>query len=814
VDFSEKSRFQLLLWPGMKLMRALRFPAKVALIAAVTIVPLSWLTGQALLASHRDLESTRLEAAGGPLLTLTLAVAEQTQKHRGLVNRALAGDATVEAALGANRTALKAAVAALQSAVLSNPGFDLAPSWQPIRQVLERLAAGDVPKEAAESFRLHSEQVEALRHFMSRSAEASGLLLDPDAGPFHLMHLTVEPLVVWTEALGQLRGRGAALLRKGETSPTDRAEMVAQLRLLSQATASAEIIVGALGRAGEAAPAGFAEAIAQSREFSQRVETIFAAPTPTGDAAAYFEAGSKVIGLAGDMGRSTTQRLQGMLDARALRLQNLWFVQLAVGLGTVFGVAYLAMVFFRTSFGAMFALQRSVAQLTAGDFTSHVKLRGTDELSVVGQALDAMTGRLSELVADIRSNSTMVAQAGFSLAEDTKALSERTESQASSLEQTAASVQELSGAVRKNAQGAEEASAMAVRVRQIAEQGGSAIQSAVASMQDIQTSSKRVQEIVGVIEGISFQTNILALNAAVEAARAGEQGRGFAVVATEVRSLAQRSAASAREIKALIGASAEHVDTGSAQIGGASRTFAEIVQGIREVADSVHAIKNSTAEQSGGLDQIAQAVQHIDEITQRNAQMVESAFHSSSQLSERAERLAGAVASFRLRQGSADEALALVRKAVAVYKSDGAAALAKITDVASGMRDRDMYVFAFDRQGIYRAFAGNAAKVGTAVRDNPGVDGDKLVRDAFDQAARGGGWVDYDFANPQSGQVDLKTSYVEPVTPDLVLGCGVYKQRETASAAAPTTALASNVRQSGARAAAPKRPATARPLAA
>ena len=175
-------------------------------------------------------------------------------------------------------------------------------------------------------------------------------------------------------------------------------------------------------------------------------------------------------------------------------------------------------------------------------------------------------------------------------------------------------------------------------------------------------------------------------------------------------------------------------------------------------------------------------MQHIDELTQQNAQMVDSALHSSSQLSERAAKLAQAVASFRLRQGSADEALALVRKGVELYAAQGQSALATITDPASGLADRDMYVFAFDRQGIYRAFAGKPERVGTAVRDNPGVDGDKLVRDAFEQAARGGGWVDYDFANPQTGAVDLKTSYVEPVRDDLIVGCGVYKSRGSAAA--------------------------------
>ena len=767
-------------WPGMKLMRSLRFPAKIAVISVVLIVPLGWLTANALLTSRDALESTRREARGNPLIGLSLDVVAQTQKHRGLVNRALAGDATVDADLGQNRTALKAAIGALQSALLEHPEFDLMPDWQPTRRVLERLADGEVPAQAADSFRLHSQQVEALRHFVSRAAEESGLLLDPEGAPFHLMHLAVEPLVVWTEALGQMRGRGAALLRTGEASAADRAEIIAQARLLNHALASVEDIVAALVRTGETPPKGLSDAVTTARDYARQAEATFSAARIAGEPAAYFDSGTAAIGQALAIGQATTQRLQWLLDERAARLQTLWFIQLATGLGTLFGVAYLSFVFFRTSFGAIRVLQGSVTQLAAGDFATQVRLRGTDELSIVGQSLDAMTGRLSEMVADVRSNSSMVAQAGFSLAADTKALSERTEAQASSLEQTTASVQELSGAVRKNAQGAEAASGVAARVQSIAESGGSAIQSAVAAMQDIKTSSSRVQEIVAVIEGISFQTNILALNAAVEAARAGEQGRGFAVVASEVRSLAQRSAESAREIKSLIAASAQHVNTGVSSVDGASHTFAEIVQGIREVATRVHEIKTSTAEQSNGLDQIAQAVHHIDEITQRNAQMVESAFNSSSQLSGRAERLSAAVSNFKLRQGSADEALALVHKAVEMYRRNGPAALAQITDAASGLSDRDMYVFAFDRGGVYRAFAGKNEKIGTSVREVPGVDGDKLVKDAFEQAAHGGGWVDYQFANPQTKATDLKTSYVEAVAPDLVIGCGVYKSRGAA----------------------------------
>ena len=772
----------LFMKPGMKLMRELKFPAKMTLMTVVLLLPLSWLTAQALWSAHGDLQATRAEAEGVPLIGLTLHVVVQTQKHRGLVNRSLAGDTAADAALADTRAALKAASQALNSCLLAQPGSGLLAPWQSIHRVITQLADGDVPRDAAASFRLHSEQVTALRELLARSAESSGLLLEPESTPFHLMHLAVEPLVPWSESLGQLRGRGAALLRRGQIDPAEAGELVAQMRLLEHTSATAQQMVQALGRSGEAAPQGFAQALALSKSFADRTQALLASSGGGGDASAFFESGTQAIEAVVGVGRASSKRLQTLLDERAQRLQRIWLMALAAGIAAVFGVAYLTLVFFRTSFGAVRVLQGSVAQLAAGDFATRIRLRGTDELSVVGQSLDAMTGRISEMVSDIRSNSSIVAQAGSRLAEDTRALSERTESQASSLEQTSASVQEISAAVRRSAQDSEAAAQMAARMSRVAEQGGQSIQSAVASMHDIQASSKRVSDIVGVIEGIAFQTNILALNAAVEAARAGEQGRGFAVVASEVRSLAQRSSSSAREIKSLIGASSGHVETGVVQIAGASRTFEEIVAGIREMADSVRAIHTSSTEQSSGLAQIAQAVQHIDELTQQNAQMVDSALHSSSQLSERAAKLAQAVASFRLRQGSADEALALVRKGVELYAAQGQSALATITDPAAGLADRDMYVFAFDRQGIYRAFAGKPERVGTAVRDNPGVDGDKLVRDAFEQAARGGGWVDYDFANPQTGEVDLKTSYVEPVRDDLIVGCGVYKSRGSAAA--------------------------------
>jgi methyl-accepting chemotaxis protein len=464
-----------------------------------------------------------------------------------------------------------------------------------------------------------------------------------------------------------------------------------------------------------------------------------------------------------------------VLEAQVRKLERRLCTAFALCCVALLLSLYLILAVLTLSFRAVDSVMAGMTSVSQGDFTHQVEAKGRDELATAGQHLETMTQNLSAQIATLRSNSSMVAQAGLQLAEEVKHLSQRTEAQAASLEQTSASVQEVSAGVKRGAIAAAHANDMAAKVRHMAEDGGQAIQDVVTSMQDIRMGSRRVQEIVGVIEGLAFQTNLLALNAAVEAARAGDQGRGFAVVASEVRSLAQRSAQSAREINALIKASVRNVEDGSRQVDAASATFTSILGGIRDVAHSVADIRATTVEQSGALEQIAQAINHIDEITQQNAQMVEGAFHTSSDLSQRASRLSHCIAGLKLRQGSADEALRLVKRGVALYRQHGAAGLQMITSGADGFRDRDMYVFAFDAQGRYLAFAGNPSKVGSALRGSPGLDGDKLVRDAFAQVEHGGGWVDYVIQNPTTGATEAKTSYVEGIAPGLLMGCGVYK---------------------------------------
>jgi hypothetical protein len=335
-------------------------------------------------------------------------------------------------------------------------------------------------------------------------------------------------------------------------------------------------------------------------------------------------------------------------------------------------------------------------------------------------------------------------------------------------------MKELTGTVQQNADSAQQANRLAAGASEVALRGGQVVGQVVQTMSSIQASSRRVVDIIGVIDGIAFQTNILALTAAVEAARGGENGRGFAVVAAEVRSLALRSSGAAQEIKALIATSSEQVASGASRIDEVGELLASVVGGIGEVAGNVRAITSAAESQSTSLSQMSEAIRGLDDITQENSAMVERTSSASSGLGERAHKLAQAVSRFRLRQGTADEAHALVSKAVALYKRRGNACLPEITDPANGFADRDMYVFAWDRKLVYHAFAGKPQNLRKTAAQILGTDVTQLTHDVW-AAAADGSWVDYDFLNPTTGKIAPKTSFVVPVSDDLVLGCGVYK---------------------------------------
>lgn len=291
---------------------------------------------------------------------------------------------------------------------------------------------------------------------------------------------------------------------------------------------------------------------------------------------------------------------------------------------------------------------KAAQQVASGDLTCRIEMKSQDETGHLLQALQEMNESLVKIVGEVRARTETVATASSQIASGNMDLSSRTEAQASSLEETASSMEELTSTVKQNADNACQANALAVTACKAAIIGGEVVAKVVDTMVAINASAKKMEEIIGVIDGIAFQTNILALNAAVEAARAGEQGRGFAVVALEVRSLAQRSAVAAKEIKALIIDSAERIDAGSDLAGDAGAAMEEIVIGVKRVTDIMNEIAAAGSEQTAGLEQINQAIAHMDEVTQQNAALVEESAAAAQALQEQASNLAGVVRIFTL----------------------------------------------------------------------------------------------------------------------------------------------------------------------
>jgi methyl-accepting chemotaxis protein len=467
-----------------------------------------------------------------------------------------------------------------------------------------------------------------------------------------------------------------------------------------------------------------------------------------------------------------TVLLRTFLGAAAGASVLTWVSGVCIGLSL-----YLLLALHQSMAEDLLQVQQAMDKIVLGDLRIKLLVHGRDELAELAQSTQKIGFTISAMVANVRSNAAFVAHSGTSLAAANRELSERTEQQAANLEETAASVEQLSSAVQDNAQTASQANTRAGGVRDAADQGASTMSEAIASVEAIQGSAKRMDEIVSVIDGLAFQTNILALNAAVEAARAGESGRGFAVVATEVRSLAKRSADSAKEIRQLIGSSSSQVASSMQRIRAAGGNMTQIVSGIRDVATSMSHIASSGTEQSAGLIEITAAVRQLDEITQRNAQMVEQAVTQANDLEGRAGTLVESVSGFKLQQGSPEEAKALADRAMTHRQRAGSldSFLREVTDPAQGYFDRDMYVFVFDRESRYAAFGGNQAKVGTYARDIPGVNAHAMMTAIVAQATREPGWVEYDITNPTTGRVQTKMSYMYQLTDDLFLGCGVYK---------------------------------------
>jgi methyl-accepting chemotaxis protein len=352
-----------------------------------------------------------------------------------------------------------------------------------------------------------------------------------------------------------------------------------------------------------------------------------------------------------ETGKSGIQALQDISNARLLMI--------SLGLaGAVIGIGF-SLWLTRAISRPLNEAVEIARRVADGDLTARIEAKSRDETGQLLQALRNMNDSLAKTVSQVRAGTETIATASSEIASGNADLSSRTESQASALEETASSMEELTSTVKQNAENAQQANQLVVSASDVALRGGEVVGQVVNTMSSIKESSRKIVDIIGVIDGIAFQTNILALNAAVEAARAGEQGRGFAVVASEVRNLAQRSAGAAKEIKALISDSVEKVDAGSQLVDQAGKTMNEIVTSVQHVADIMSEVTAASQEQSAGIEQVNRAIAQMDEITQQNAALVEQASAAAQSMQDQAGGLSQAVSVFKLDDAMAPSAKSL-----------------------------------------------------------------------------------------------------------------------------------------------------------
>ncbi|NYT64170.1 nitrate- and nitrite sensing domain-containing protein [Alcaligenaceae bacterium] len=596
-------------------------------------------------------EEAGLGPAGGVLKLIQL-----TQQHRGLSAGFLAGNTSLGPARLSRQGEIEQAigsVAGALSANLNDPSLmasldKIKNNWRELGTAISGKAMG-----GPESFQRHTALVTEQLNLLENIVDTSGLALDPDAASFHLINAVLGELPQLTEYLGQTRAVGSVLLAKQVATPDDKVQINVLVSLAQHNLQGARSAFNKAGTADAALQASIAKPLAAALAAAEAGlalpnEKIARAQQLEFSSDDYFSGMTRAIDAQFDLITVAFNALEHMLAQRVDdRQQTLWVISGVMA--AIFILALSLVMLVIKSIVQSIAQSLHIAQTVArGDLTSVIEARGTDETGQLLQALDNMNSSLTDIVIQVRSGTDSIAIASSQIAAGNTDLSARTVAQASSLEETAASMEQLTSTVTQNADNARLANSLAQSASEVAIKGGQVVKQVADTMASINDSSRKIVDIIGIIDGIAFQTNILALNAAVEAARAGEQGRGFAVVAAEVRSLAQRSAASAQEIKHLIDASVSQVDDGSQLASAAGQTMEEIVSSIRRVTDIMGEISVASQEQTLGIEQINQAVSQMDGVTQQNAALVEEAAAAAHSLQEQADSLVAAVSVFKV----------------------------------------------------------------------------------------------------------------------------------------------------------------------
>jgi len=776
-------RFHPLIRPGVWLMQRLPMSVKLLVLAAVVLLPLS-LAGTLILYNLWNARSTvQHQISGWQVQQQVVAVTAPLLEHQGQMRSLLAGHADATPPLQAARTQLRPAIAALDAGITAQADPELSELWQPLGDDL-RLLINTAPAshKAADWTAQHAKLLAQLQSLALHSGEHSALLLDPDRTQFYLVDALVQRQLPLLLASAHLRNEGTALLQmqQAQGSSADLITQAVQLGgytdLFEKQLVQLQSRIEHLERVGIPTPAAWPQVQTLALQYAKSVREGIGAGILAGQAQPHFQQGSQLLALQLELNAQLGAHLQERLQ-RELNLQD-WLL-LGVGLGSL--LVLLALVYGMVAL--YFATLDGLRQLgsvfksaTAGDLTGEVQVAGSDEMALMAQQFQLMLNTLSAIVADARSVAAVLTHMGGQLVRDSGKLSERTQAQAASLEQASANIREAAETVMRNSSDVVEISRVSSVLHRQTEQASGLMQQTMGGMGTLQSTSKRMNEIIGVIDSIAFQTNILALNAAVEAARAGEAGRGFAVVATEVRNLAQRSQSAAGEVRQLIAESTTRVQSSVKEIHSVNTVMEQLVLGIRDITQRIDAMASASNQQSAALKEVSQAMTQLDGVTYENAAMVERSSRHSTDLLEHTHDLDRAVQHLRLKQGTADLAQRLTEAALAHVRKVGYAHASEDFYKQGGpFIDRDLYIFVLDRQGVYRVMGANRAKTGSRVQDAPGIDAQQFMHDVWTQADAGGGWLQYNIVNPLTGEVRGKASFVLPLSQDLLIGCGAYR---------------------------------------